>query len=62
MLTAAGAAALDAEASRLAHHLASAGVRPGQHVGMQLYTGVEYGTAIIAALKIRAVPINVNYW
>ena len=54
-------AGLDAEANRLAHHLDSAGVRPGQHVGMQLYSGVEYAAAIIAALKIRAVPVNVNY-
>jgi 3-oxocholest-4-en-26-oate---CoA ligase len=54
-------AELDAEANRFAHHLDSAGVRPGQHVGMQLYSGVEYAAAIIAALKIRAVPVNVNY-
>jgi len=52
---------LDAEANRLAHHLESVGVRAGQHVGMQLYGGVEYAAAIIAALKIRAVPVNVNY-
>ncbi len=54
-------AALDAEANRLAHYLDSVGVRPGQHVGMQLYSGVEYAAAILAALKIRAVPVNVNY-
>ncbi|MGE5292837.1 MAG: acyl-CoA synthetase [Micromonosporaceae bacterium] len=54
-------AELDAEANRLAHHLVSAGVRPGQHVGMHLYSGVEYAAALIASLKIRAVPINVNY-
>ncbi len=52
---------LDAEANRLAHHLESVGVKPGQHVGMQLYSGVEYAAAIIATLKIRAVPVNVNY-
>ncbi|WP_067486137.1 acyl-CoA synthetase [Actinomadura hibisca] len=54
-------AELDAHANRLAHHLASAGVGPGQHVAIQLYNGVEYVAAILAALKIRAVPINVNY-
>jgi len=52
---------LDAEANRLAHYLDSVGVRPGQHVGMQLYSGVEYAAAIIATLKIRAVPVNINY-
>ncbi len=54
-------AELDSEANRLAHHLGSAGVRPGQHVGMQLYNGIEYAAAILATLKIRAVPVNVNY-
>ncbi|XVQ12343.1 acyl-CoA synthetase [Spirillospora sp. CA-255316] len=54
-------AELDAQANRLAHHLESAGVEPGQHVAVQLYNGVEYAVALVAALKIRAVPINVNY-
>ncbi len=54
-------AELDEHANRLAHHLADAGVRPGQHVAVQLYNGVEYAAALLATLKIRAVPINVNY-
>ncbi|CND92623.1 long-chain-fatty-acid--CoA ligase FadD19 [Mycobacterium tuberculosis] len=54
-------AELDAHANRLAHHLREAGVRPGAHVAVQLYNGVEYAAALLAALKIRAVPINVNY-
>ncbi|MQY07025.1 acyl-CoA synthetase [Actinomadura macrotermitis] len=54
-------AELDAHANRLAHHLAAAGVEPGQHVAVQLYNGVEYAATVLAALKIRAVPINVNY-
>ena len=54
-------AELDAEANRLAHHQDSAGVRPGQHVGMQLYNGPEYAGALLATLKIRAVLVNVNY-
>ncbi|SNR28918.1 acyl-CoA synthetase [Actinomadura mexicana] len=54
-------AELDEHANRLAHHLADAGVEPGQHVAVQLYNGVEYAAALLAALKIRAVPINVNY-
>ncbi len=52
---------LDERANRLAHHLADAGVEPGQHVGVQLYNGPEYVTAMVACFKIRAVPVNVNY-
>ncbi|MFD0692118.1 acyl-CoA synthetase [Actinomadura fibrosa] len=54
-------AELDEHANRLAHHLESAGVRPGEHVAVQLYNGIEYAAALLATLKIRAVPINVNY-
>ncbi|MEU4831998.1 acyl-CoA synthetase [Streptosporangium sp. NPDC023615] len=54
-------AELDAHANRLAHFLRGRGVRAGQHVGVHLYNGVEYVTAVLAALKLRAVPVNVNY-
>ncbi|MDR8414188.1 acyl-CoA synthetase [Nonomuraea sp. 3-1Str] len=54
-------AELDAEANRLAHFLLERGVEPGQHVGLHLYNGVEYLAGLLAVLKIRAVPINVNY-
>ena len=52
---------LEARANQLAHHLRSAGVEPGQHVGVQLFNGPEYVTAMVACFKIRAVPVNVNY-
>jgi acyl-CoA synthetase (AMP-forming)/AMP-acid ligase II len=54
-------AELDREANRLAHFLANRGVRAGEHVGMYLYNGHEYLVAMLAAFKIRAVPVNVNY-
>lgn len=54
-------AELDAEANRLAHYLLDRGVSAGQHVGIHLYNGIEYLVGMLAALKIRAVPINVNY-
>ncbi|MDQ1706216.1 MAG: 3-oxocholest-4-en-26-oate---CoA ligase [Frankiaceae bacterium] len=52
---------LEARANRLAHHLESIGVGPGDHVGVQLYNGTEYVETMIACFKVRAVPINVNY-
>ncbi len=54
-------AELDARANRLAHHLEDAGAGHGCHVGIQLYNGVEYVVALLAAMKVRAVPINVNH-
>ncbi|WP_061299433.1 acyl-CoA synthetase [Herbidospora cretacea] len=53
-------AELDTAATRLANHL-SAHVKPGEHVGIHLYNGLEYVTSLLAVLKIRAVPVNVNY-
>jgi 3-oxocholest-4-en-26-oate---CoA ligase len=52
---------VEERANRLAHHLSAAGVEAGQHVGLYLYNGTEYVEAMLACLKIRAVPINVNY-
>ncbi len=54
-------AELDARANRLAHHLAAHGVGHGQHVGVQLYNGTEYVETMLACLKLRAVPVNINY-
>jgi len=52
---------LDERATRLAHALADRGVQPGEHVALYLYNSTEYLEAMLAAFKIRAVPINVNY-
>jgi acyl-CoA synthetase (AMP-forming)/AMP-acid ligase II len=52
---------LEARANRLAHALAARGVRAGDHVGLYLYNGREYLEAMLAAFKLRAVPININY-
>ncbi|MFD7710478.1 acyl-CoA synthetase [Streptomyces sp. NPDC059785] len=54
-------AQLDAAANRLAHHLADSGLRPGEHLGLHLYNGVEYVQTVLACLKARLVPVNVNY-
>ena len=52
---------LELRANRLAHHLASLGVGPGDHVALYLHNCAEYLEGMIAAFKLRAVPINVNY-
>src|SRR4051812_14036888 len=54
-------AELDARANRLAHVLLARGVGAGDHVALFLYNSTEYLEAMLAAFKIRAVPINVNY-
>ncbi|MCX5286117.1 acyl-CoA synthetase [Streptomyces sp. NBC_00198] len=54
-------AELDAAANRLAHHLIDSGIRPGEHLGLHLYNGVEYLQTVLACLKARVVPVNVNY-
>jgi len=52
---------LDARGDRVAELLRSRGVGPGQHVGLHLYNGHEYVECLLGALKLRAVPINLNY-
>ncbi|MEV6720185.1 acyl-CoA synthetase [Streptomyces xanthochromogenes] len=52
---------LDEAANRLAHHLIDAGLKPGEHLGLHLYNGIEYLQTVLAALKARLVPVNVNY-
>lgn len=54
-------AEVDARVDRLAHSLADRGLGPGDHVALYLHNGVEYLEAMLAAFKIRAVPVNVNY-
>ncbi|WP_024796930.1 acyl-CoA synthetase [Tomitella biformata] len=52
---------LDERANRLAHHLASAGFGAGSHIGIQMHNSIETMEAVLAAFKIRAVPLTVNY-
>ncbi|MET7453400.1 acyl-CoA synthetase [Streptomyces sp. NPDC005574] len=54
-------AELDAAANRVAHHLIDSGIRPGEHLGLHLYNGVEYLQTVLGCLKARIVPVNVNY-
>ena len=51
----------DDRASRLAAAMTAAGVGAGDTVAIDLYNCSEYLETFYAALKIRAVPANVNY-
>jgi 3-oxocholest-4-en-26-oate---CoA ligase len=52
---------LEERANRLAHHLAAQGVGEKDHVAVYSYNSIEFVETMLAAYKLRAVPINVNY-
>ncbi|HTZ08843.1 MAG TPA: acyl-CoA synthetase [Acidimicrobiales bacterium] len=52
---------MEERANRLAHHLAAAGVGPGDHVGIYAYNSAEWVETAWAVFKLRAVWININY-
>lgn len=52
---------LDERANRLAHHLETAGFGAGSHIGIHMHNSIETMVAVLAAFKVRAVPITVNY-
>ena len=52
---------LDARANRMAHHLAGQGIGERDHVAIYSFNSLEYVETMLAAYKLRAVPINVNY-
>jgi len=54
-------AEVEARANQLAHHLAAAGVGPGDHVGIYAYNRAEWVETLWAVFKLRAVWININY-
>ncbi|HQQ62695.1 MAG TPA: acyl-CoA synthetase [Pseudomonadales bacterium] len=51
----------DRRANRLARHLASIGIRKGDHVAIYAYNRLEWVEAMLACYKLSAVPVNVNY-
>jgi len=53
--------ALEERANRLAHALAARGIKAGDHIGIYLFNCGEFLEAMLAAFKLRAVPININY-
>ena len=54
-------AELDARANQLAHWFSDQGLGRGDHIGVHLFNGAEFLEVVLAAFKLRAVPININY-
>jgi acyl-CoA synthetase (AMP-forming)/AMP-acid ligase II len=52
---------LERDSNKLAHFLASRGVKPGDHVAIYSKNSVEHVIAVLATVKLRATTINVNY-
>lgn len=52
---------LEERSERLADVLTAAGVGPGDPLGLQLYNSSEYLEGMLAAFKVRALPVNVNH-
>jgi acyl-CoA synthetase (AMP-forming)/AMP-acid ligase II len=52
---------LDEQTNRLARHLMGAGIGAGDHIGVYGYNSLEWVIAMLGALKISAVPVNINY-
>lgn len=52
---------VEGRANQLAHHLAAAGVGPGDHVGIYALNRAEWVETLWAVFKLRAVWININY-
>lgn len=52
---------LDRRATQLANYWLSQGIGPEDHIGLVLYNSVAYLECMLAAWKIRARTINVNY-
>src|SRR5437763_5420693 len=47
--------------NRLAHPLAEQGVGTGSHIGIYAYNCTEWMEAYVAAMKLRAAAVNVNF-
>ncbi|HEX9064348.1 MAG TPA: AMP-binding protein, partial [Streptosporangiaceae bacterium] len=52
---------LDERSTRLAHHLAGLGVGPDDHVGLYARNSIEAVETLLAAYKLRARAVNINY-
>ncbi|MEE3849644.1 AMP-binding protein [Gordonia sp. LSe1-13] len=54
-------AELDSLANQVAHMLSGAGIGAFDNVSLFLKNSVEHVTSLLGLLKVRAVPVNINY-
>jgi 3-oxocholest-4-en-26-oate---CoA ligase len=54
-------AELERRSNQLAHHLTEQGFGQGDHIGLYARNRIEAIEIMLAAYKLRAVPVNVNY-
>lgn len=54
-------AELDGLANQVAHLLSDNGIGAADHVSLFLKNSVEHVTGLLGLLKVRAVPVNINY-
>jgi acyl-CoA synthetase (AMP-forming)/AMP-acid ligase II len=54
-------AQLEERSNRLAHWYLEQGIGTGDRIGLYLQNCVEHVEATLAAYKVRAVPVNINY-
>jgi acyl-CoA synthetase (AMP-forming)/AMP-acid ligase II len=54
-------AEFDAEANKMANYLLAEGIGAGDHIGIYAQNSVEWLIAMMAAFKVRGVPININF-
>jgi len=52
---------LDERGNRFGHYLLAQGVKPADHVGIYAQNSHQWLEAMLGCLKVRAVPINVNF-
>ncbi len=52
---------LDERANRIGHFLAERGIGAADHVGIYAQNSHQWLEAMLGCLKVRAVPININY-
>lgn len=52
---------LDVESNRLGHYLESIGIGKDDHVAMHMRNSVEFVASLLGSLKVRAVPVNINF-
>lgn len=54
-------AELDTGANKVGHYFESIGIGRGDHVATHMRNSIEFVESLIGTLKVRAVPVNINF-